>query len=300
MPITHPFEYINVQTLQNALDHKERLQNRARILAGGTDLILNLKENLDTPEWLIDIKGIQELNRLEFHGGTLIIGANVTITEIHESPLVREKYPLLMEATGKHGSRAIRNRATMVGNICSAVPCLDSGASLLIYDAYVEAARLQSGAICYRHIPISDWFKSPKMTSIDPSEIITGIHIPLPSEPHAGCYIKLGRYRGEDLSQVGVAVMALDGSKVRAAFSAVGPVPIRATRIEALLNGNTPDETLMTQALNLIEQEIFPITDIRATREYRMHMAKVMFDRALTAAISRLHGNGPAYGTDLI
>jgi carbon-monoxide dehydrogenase medium subunit len=129
---------------------------------------------------------------------------------------------------------------------------------------------------------------------------VTGIEIPLPARKHAGCYVKLGRYSGEDLSQASVLVLALPGKKYRVALGAVGPVPIRAAMVERLLQGQDLSSELISKSQALIAAAISPITDIRATKEYRLHMCQVMFERGIRAAADRLAGNGPDYGTRLI
>ena len=149
-------------------------------------------------------------------------------------------------------------------------------------------------------LPAHQWFKGNRLTDLKPGEILTTISIPLPAETHAGCYVKLGRYNGEDLAQASVLALCLPGNRYRVAFGSVAPVPIRAKRIEALLNGNPLNDELIDAAKELVPEEIKPITDIRASKEYRMHMSQVMLGRALTAAADRLNGHGPEYGTWLI
>jgi CO/xanthine dehydrogenase FAD-binding subunit len=122
----------------------------------------------------------------------------------------------------------------------------------------------------------------------------------IPKKKNGGCYVKLGRYAGEDLAQVGLAVLALADNTYRVAHCAVGPVSRRAEKIEAVLNGKKLSDSLITEALRLVDQEISPITDIRSTKEYRVHMTKVMLQRGLQTAVNRLLGEGPAYGACLI
>jgi carbon-monoxide dehydrogenase medium subunit len=189
-------------------------------------------------------------------------------------------------------STGIRNRATMAGNICSAVPCLDSGPLLLAYEAIVTVV----GAAGKREIPVAEWFAGPRKTALKPGEMVSGITVPLPEAKHAGCFIKLGRYAGEDLAQASVLTLALAGNRFRIAFGSVGPVPSRADRIEALLNGKELDARLLAEATGLVSSQVSPITDIRSTAEYRLHMCRVMLERALLASVERLAGGGPRCG----
>ena len=204
--------------------------------------------------------------------------------------------PLLCETARVVASTAIRNRATVTGNICSAVPSCDAGPVFLVLDAVIRVC----GKNGDRTIPIGEWFRAPRETALGADEIVTGIEIPLPSGTHGGCYVKLGRYKGEDLAQASVAVVALPGRELRVAFGAVAPTPVRGARIENMLNGKEPDGRLLDEAIALLPQEISPITDIRAEKEYRIHMAGVMLKRGVETAVSRMEHGEPAYGTGVI
>jgi len=296
MAIAHEFEYLKPETLDETVGILAEYGPRARVLAGGTDLIVWIMDDLTEPDVLVDIKGIGELKGIELKDNTLIIRALVTFNELIDSEIVREKSLLIMEMARTVASTGIRNRATMIGNICSAVPSCDSGPVLLVYDAKV----LVKGPQGERKIPLSEWFRGPKETALSAGELVTGVAVPLPEKRHAGCYVKLGRYRGGDLAQASVAVLALAGDNYRVAFGAVGPTPVRARKIESLINGKKIESKVIEDAKELISQEISPITDIRAAKEYRTHMVNVMFERGIRAATARLSGKGPAYGTSLI
>jgi carbon-monoxide dehydrogenase medium subunit len=296
MPITAEFEYHKPKELAEAVALLSRHQGRAQVLAGGTDLIVWLKEGMKTPEAVVDVKGVPELWHLDVKDDVLSIGARVTFTELIESDLVKEHFPVLWEASRTVASCGVRNRATLAGNLCSAVPSLDGGPALLVYEACVRTR----GAAEEREIPVSEWFTGPKRTALLPGELVTAVELPLPRKKGAGCYVKLGRYRGEDLAQVGLAVLAQPDDAWKIAFCAVGPVPKRAEKIEALLNGKKLTDALIAKAQALVPQEITPISDIRSSKEYRLHMAQVMLERGLKAAASRLSGKGPAYGTSVI
>ena len=296
MAIVHEFKYFKPSSIDEAIGLLNEYGSKARILSGGTDLIVRIKDGFETPDAVIDIKGLDDLKILEFKDNKLIIGSLVTFNKIIDDGTVKEKFPLLWESAKVVASMGIRNRATMVGNICSAVPSLDSGPPLLLYEATVVV----KGKDGERRIPIEEWFLGPRKTALKEGEIVEYIEVPLPDKKHGGCYIKLGRYNGEDLAQVGVGVLALSGNEYRVAFCAVGPKPNRARKIEETLKGKEISDSVIEDAKKLVEEEISPITDIRATKEYRMHMAKVMLDRALKAAVERLNGKGPAYGTRLI
>lgn len=296
MPITHDFDYARPNTLAEACETLANARGGAQVLAGGTDLVGWMRDELVAPRLLVDIKRIPGLADVFVRGDDLVVGALVTFSRLLECVVVRQHFPFIREMAGRMASVGIRNRATLAGNICSAVPCCDGGPVLLAYEARVGV----HGPGGPREIPITKWFLGPRKSALSPGEIVTEIAIPKPSSGHGGCYVKLGRYRGEDLAQASMAVLALPERRYRVAFGAVAPTPVRATRIEALLNGRALDDALIAEARRLIPQETAPITDIRASREYRAHMLGVMFDRGVRAAAARLAGGGPAYGTALI
>jgi CO/xanthine dehydrogenase FAD-binding subunit len=295
VPIINEFEYCKPATISQTLKLLAKYKKSA-ILAGGTDLLNLLKDGSEQPEVVIDIKGLAGLRELSFAKGRLQIGALVTFSELIESEIVRRHFPLIMEMARTVGSPGIRNRATMVGNICSAVPCLDSGPLLLAYDAIVIA----TGTAGKREIPVGQWFLGPRKTDLKPGEMVSGLMLPIPEAKHAGCFIKLGRYAGEDLAQASVLTMALAGNRFRIAFGSVAPVPFRASRIEELLKGKELTARLLAEAKDLVTVSISPITDLRATKEYRLHMCRVMLERSLQASVERLAGKGPRYGEKLL
>ena len=296
MAIAHQFEYVKPPTLREAVRLLARYGTRARALAGGTDLVGLISDGMIAPEAVVDLKGIPGLDRIEFKNGVLSIGALVTFSDLRESAIIAKKFPLIREMTGWVASVGIRNRATMVGNLCSAVPCCDSGAVLLVYDAAVQV----TGPTGKRKVPLRKWFLGPRKTVLKRGEIATGVTVTLPKQKHGACFVKLRRYEGEDLAQASVTALALAGNRYRISFGSVAPRPVAAERIEALLEGQPLSEELNQKAVRLVPEEIAPITDIRATKEYRMHMCGVMLRRGLWAAAARLAGTGPEYGTSLI
>lgn len=295
MSMVKEFVYFKPKSLSEAVALLSTQPNAA-ILAGGTDLVVEIKEGLQKPDAVVDIKGLTELGEIDCDGQTLRIGSLVTFTQILESQVVRQYLPVLQEMAGTVASGAVRNRATVAGNICSAVPCMDSGPLLCLYDAQITLM----GPAGQRTVPVQAWFTGVRRTCIQKDEIVTHISLPLPATPQGACFVKLGRYAGEDLAQVLVAVLVLPQHVYRVSFGAVAPVPLRAAKIEALLLGKEIDESLILAAQKLIDAEIAPITDIRASKEYRLHMAHVMFKRAILAAVQRFNGTGPAYGTPLL
>ncbi|HAR41440.1 MAG TPA: FAD-binding protein, partial [Bdellovibrionales bacterium] len=277
MSITNDFEYVKPKSLAETLKILVKNKN-AMVLAGATDLVGSLKERTVAPDLVIDIKGLKELKKIEKKGGAIHIGALVTFSELIESKLVGKRMPVLVEISKKVASVGIRNRATFIGNICSAVPCLDSGPVLVAMGGFVHVkSRLRT-----RKIPAEKWFIHARKTARKPGELVIGASIPLPREKNGACYIKLGRYQGEDLAQASVFVHLSLKNKIplyQIAFGSVAPVPRRAHRIEKALNGRKLNHELVTEARNLVASVVTPITDIRATREYRLLMCEVMLER---------------------
>lgn len=286
MAVVHEFNYYRPEKLDEVLVLLARQKEKARILAGGTDLAVYIKEGLDHPAVVIDIKQVDGLKKIQYDENSLFVGALATFSDILTFTHIKENYLMLWESAQSVASMGIRNRATLVGNICSAVPSLDSAPALLCYDAVVHTHNLEGT----RQIPIREWFLSPRKTAKADDEIVLGVSIPKPKQKNAGCYIKLGRYRGEDLAQAGLSVYVTEDLQYHIAYCAVGPIPRRAEEIEKILNGKTINSELIKQVQDLVPQVISPITDIRSSREYRIHMCQIMLERGLLAVMDRLQG----------
>jgi carbon-monoxide dehydrogenase medium subunit len=266
------------------------------VLAGGTDVVPWLRDEAIAPTALIYIKSIPDLHLITDLGGPLHLGALVTFSDLLASPHVVERYPILIEMGHLVASAGVRNRATLVGNICSAVPSCDAGPVLLAYEADVHIVGPQGT----RDVSITDWFRGPRANALGSVEMVTGLTIHPPSEPHGAAFLKLARYEGEDLAQANLAVVMTETHRYRVAFGAVGPTPRRATSIEQLLDGHPLDAHKIAAVQHLVASEISPITDLRATKEYREHMCRVMLERGLRAAASRMAGAGPPYPARLV
>ncbi len=284
MAIPYEFGYIKPSTLKEAIELKGKFQKDARVLAGGTDLVNEVKKGFRVPEMIIDIKDISELKKIEIVKGHLHIGALVTFSDIRNSQLVIDNMNILFEAAGMVASNGVRNRATMIGNICSAVACMDSAAPLLVHEATVHTISVDGE----REVKIQNWFVDNRKTAILDNELVTHISVPIPEVKYAGAYQKMMRYSGEDLSQANVGVLLFANGECHVAFGSVGPTPKRSLKIENHLKTKGISASSIEEAKELIETVIAPITDVRATKEYRMHMTKVMFERAMRTAMERI------------
>ena len=294
MVIAHEFDYRRPASLEEAIGILSEYPGSARLLAGGTDLVAWLRDDAVAPDMLIDIKDVPGLGEITVDAGVLSIGSLVTFTELIESSLVREHAPLLVEMAETVASTGIRNRATMVGNICSAVPSCDTGPVLLVYDTTVYLA----GPGGERSVDINDWFIGLRETALSDDEVVTRVDIKI--RRHGGVYVKLMRYAGEDLAQAAVGVVVYPDNEYKVAFGAVAPTPFRSTRIEDALRGRPLDDALVADVVAMVDDEISPITDMRASAEYRTRMAEVMLERGLWEATERFAGTGTDYGVRLI
>ncbi len=294
MVISHEFDYRRPSSLDEAIGALAEFSGSARILAGGTDLVAWLRDDAVAPDLVVDIKNVPGLGEIALDGATLSIGSLVTFTDLIESEVIRDHAPLLAEMAETVASTGIRNRATMVGNICSAVPSCDAGPVLLAYDTTVHLA----GPGGERSVHITDWFVGLRETARTDDEVVIRVTIEL--REHGGVYVKLMRYAGEDLAQAAVGIVVYPGHDYRVAFGAVAPTPFRSSRIEEALRGRALDEALIAEVVGFVAGEISPITDMRASAEYRMRMTEVMLERGLWAAVGRLCGDGPNYGERVI
>ena len=296
MSIACEFGYAKPGSLKEALALLSRkVAGGAVPLAGGTDLVAWLRDGAVSPGVLVDVKGLAELGGIRLKAGKLWIGSNATFAEIIDSPLVRKHAPLLVESSGMVASVGVRNRATIGGNVCSAVPCCDSGPALLVYEASVHVATARG----LKRIPMKQWFLGPRRTALAKGGIVLGFSLPLAR--HAGAFAKLKRYRGEDLAQASVGVRVDAKGVWRVAYGSVAPTPIRGPKVERLLKGvKKPDAALLKKAAALAEAEVAPITDIRSSEVYRRLMVGVMLKRAVKLAAARLAGRGPDYGINVM
>lgn len=294
MSIACEFDYAKPDSLSAALRLLAAQPGRVP-LAGGTDLVAWLRDGAVSPAFLVDIKGLPELRGIRLKNGRLWLGANTTFAEIIESPLVRKHAPILVEAAGMVASVGVRNRATIGGNICSAVPCCDSGPALLVYEATVHVATRQGA----KNIPATKWFLGPRRTALAKGGLAVAISLPVGK--HAGAFAKLKRYRGEDLAQASVAVRVDARGEWRVAYGSVAPTPIRGPKVEKVLRGQkNPPVELLQKARPLAEAEVAPITDIRGSEVYRRLMIGVMLERTVELATARLAGRGADYGINVL
>jgi carbon-monoxide dehydrogenase medium subunit len=281
------FEYLTPKTIDEALSLLAQYKTRAKVIAGGTDVVPQLKRReIKAPQYIIDLKGIPGLDYIKYDEvGGLTIGALITIHAVEISSIIREKFSILFQAAQSMASPQVRNRGTIVGNICNAVPSADTATALLTLEAKLKLISQQGE----RMVNIEDFFTAPNQTVLADEEILQEIQIPsLP--PHAkGVYLKLTPRRAMDLAIVGVAVVVIAENglcnDIRIALGAVAPTPIRAKRAEGILKGQRFNEQVIEKAAQTAAEESKPIDDHRASAEYRREMVKVLTRRAINQAI---------------
>lgn len=285
MKALKPFAYLAPSSVEESLKMLAEYSGRAKVIAGGTDLIVNIRAETVTPEVLVDIERLEELRFIRVDQGGLRIGAATKIAELERSELVREMAPALHQAAGQVGAVQTRNLATIAGNLASAVPSADMAPPLIALDAEV-VVRSTAGS---RTIKVESLFAGPKATVLKPDELITEIIIPAASCKDPSCFLKLGRRKALTLAIVNTAVRLRLGTEgnvedVRIALGAVAPTPIRARSAEAWLLGRKANAENFDIAAEKAAQDSKPITDFRAGAEYRRKMVRVLTRRALSLA----------------
>ena len=256
------------------------------ILAGGTDLMPQIRAGrLRCQPVMMNVRRVPEMCGIAQEGGVVRIGALVTITELHESALVRERLNLLWQACDHFASDQIRNAATLGGNLCNASPAGDTLVPLLALDAQAVLAAKPNGALKLRRVALQEFFVGPGRTCRAPAEILAAVEVPLPPAGFAGEFYKHGTRPGLDIAAISIAAGARrDGGvlrDVRVAFGSVAPTPIRAPRTEAALEGRAPDEATLEAAARVALAEVHPISDVRASDWYRRELVHNMLKRVL-------------------
>lgn len=283
------FEYLAPTTLEEASKLLLEHGDRARAMAGATDLIPPMRDKAFTVDYLVDLKKIPGLNYLEYDEVEgLKIGALTTLREIEHSPIVKEKNPALAYSAKVVASTQIRAKGTLVGNICNASPSCDNGPNTLAQNAKI----LVYGPNGERTIMAEDFFVGVKKTALQPGEIVTGVVFPPLAENESAAYIKHAVRKAMDLAIIGVAVKIKveDGicKDAKIALGAVATTPIRAPKAEEALIGTALTEEDIVKASEEAMNACNPISDIRASKEYRKDMIRVFTKRAIKQAMESL------------
>lgn len=281
------FEYLKPASLGETLDVLDQLKDkRVHVLAGGTDLIPFLRAGLKEADYLLDIGG-SGLNQVIFEKDQARIGAMVTFTTLGRHPEIARRLPAVSEAARQVGAVQCRNRATIGGNLCSAVPSLDGAPSLLTLGAKF---RLQAKGT-ERLVPAEQFFLGPRQTVLHPGEILTEIIVPL-QDHFSASFLSFGRRKALTLAIVNTAagISLREGQEIttaRITLGAVAPTPIRAYKAEHVLEGQKVTPGLLAEAAEVAAAETSPISDLRASADYRRRLSAVLVRRVLESSLGR-------------
>lgn len=280
------FTYLAAGSLEEACDLLEKYQGKIRIKAGGTDLMVRLAQRALKPEYILGIRNIPELAAISFNPGEgLRLGAMALLADIANSPIVLEHYPMIARAAKSTATVQIRNMGTVMGNICNASPSADNSPTLVAMNASIVVVS-KTGE---RQIPIDEFFLGPGRNALKPTEIAKEILVPTPLPRSGVSYQKISPRSKVDIAAVNVGAMVVVDEQdicrqARICLGAVGPVPLRAAAAEEFLQGKVITDKVAEQAGALAGSDASPISDVRASKEYRRLMVIILTKRALLEA----------------
>lgn len=282
----HAFDYQRPASLEEAVALLDRHGPDARVLAGGTDLVIGLLDHAVEPAVVIEPKLVPELQpAIREADGWLSISAGTTMSQISADAAVRRHFAALIEAADVVGSIQIRNRATLAGNICNASPAADTAPPLLAFGARVVAA----GPGGVRRIPIDGFFVRSGVTTLQRGELVTAIELPIPPQPIGAAYVRLTRRRGTDLASITMCCAVERSGVTRLAYGSVGPRPLLfSDETGVLADVSAPEEAKAPILERMLEAASPSPRSVRASPEYRLAMLRVLARRALATAIERL------------
>jgi len=281
------FELALPESLDDCLRLLAQRGPETKLLAGGTDLLPQMKNSVVMPKRVIDLSGVARVKIVECDTKGLRIGAAVPARQVEQDPRVREGYAAVAESAALLGSVQVRNLATVGGNICNAAPSADMAPPLVA----LEAQAVIAGPKGERRVPLSDFFTGARKTVVGPDELLVEIFVPAPGPHSGGSYIRHTPRRELDIAVVGVAsqVTIANGvcAKARISLAAVAPTPVRATAAEAALEGKPLTPELIERAADLAGQAAKPISDQRGSADFRRHLVRILTRRTLTTALAR-------------
>lgn len=282
------FDYYAPETIDEACKLAAELGEGAMFMAGGTDLLIKIKRKMISPKAVIDIKNINELNEVTFDEKEgLTIGSTVTLTAIENHPVIKEKYPAIADAAHATANVQIRNMASVSGNLCNAAPSAENAPVMMAMGAQVNIV----GPDGPKSVSLDEFFKGPGQTVLKQGELLTSINVPVPPKGAGTSYQHISARGKVDISAVGVGTMlTMNGDvceDVRIFLGAVAPTPIMAVNAQNVLKNNKLTEELLQTAGLEASKECKPITDMRASAEYRTLMVAVLTGRAIDESRKR-------------
>lgn len=280
---TVPCQFFAPRKIEEALEILSKYGKEIKVIAGGTDLLIQYYDRLYEVNGWLDLKNIKELKDIRINKNKIEIGAMVSHAQLEKSEDIKEYFPILSQAAADIGSPQIRNRGTIGGNIVNASPAGDLLAPLMAYKAKFKLLSTQGEKI----VPAEEFFIGPKKTILEPAQLLTQIILPLPSERTYGCWVKIGKRKALIIATITLALvveMAEDNKTVkdvRTCLGSVAPTPIEIEEIREKMIGKKFSELDFNQLGQIVEDKISPIDDIRGTREYRKDVAKNIMINAL-------------------
>ena len=285
-PALPEFDYIKMSTLTEASQFLAEHADVARPMLGGTDIFVRMRDGVWEDQFLVDVKGLEGTDELSFDQKSgLTIGAAVNMNRVSSDSAVRKHYPLLEETCESVASYQLRNRATVVGNLCNASPAGDPIGGCLLYNGVLNVHGIKG----LREEPLSSFFKGPGHSVLQPGDIVISLRLPKPPKGFIGKYVKLNRNKRGDLAIVGVTAIGYptkdlpSGFRVRLALASVAPTPLIVETVEEYFSGNELTSETIENAAKLAMEACNPIDDVRGSARYRRMMVRNLTRQALTA-----------------
>ena len=262
----HDFSYVAPRSREELLAFLDDNGTESAVFSGGTDLFVNIRADLATPRYVVDLKGIEEFHSLTYDAEGLNIGCCVTVNEVLSHPDIRNHFSILHTAGNELATYQLRNRATVVGNVVTASPCGDMSSPLLVLGAEMVISSKSNS----QRVPVAEFITGVKTTVLKPNEVVEGIHVPTTFQDAQGGYKKLKRIKGHDLGLVSVTMIRPQG-KLRFAISSAAPTPVLLPEFDS--------ETSVAEIQKVAQNAISPIDDVRCSKEYRDFMVGVYIER---------------------
>lgn len=285
------FDYFEPASLEEAIGLLEQHGEGARLLAGGTDLVVQMKMERVSPHAVISLAGIPGLRRIEARDGSLFIGSGATIAAIERDPRIRQRHPSLADACASFSTTQVQVMGTIGGNICNGSPAADCAPALLVAGAEVDIA----GPRGTRRLPIERFFAGPGRTVVEKGEILAGVVLPAPPAGAGSAFLKIGRVAA-DVAKASVALVLIrDGGRIadcRIAFGSVAPTPLRSGRAERVLAGRVFNQEALSEAAEIAALEVAPIDDVRSKAWYRRRAVRALVLDAAAVAWERAGAAG--------
>jgi CO/xanthine dehydrogenase FAD-binding subunit len=287
------FEYVSPATVEEAVTMLAGMSGKARPLAGGTDLLVQLRADRFQLERVVDVKAIPELNEIRFSlSDGLTLGAAVPCYRIYEDPAIGASYPALVDSASIVGGMGIQGRASVGGNVCNASPSGDTIPSLIVLGATCNIA----GPGTRRQLPVEQFCLAPGTTRLEPGELLVSLHLPPPLARSGSCYLRFIPRNEMDIAVVGAAawiVFGDDGETIvdaRIALAAVAPVPLYVEAARGLLVGTKGGDEAVERVATAAREAVSPIDDMRGSAAQRRHLSGVLAERAVRNALRRARG----------